>query len=41
MFTRIIIPESIYNATMTLIVYPVVLIVYRKLDKFDHVHTRL
>lgn len=41
MITRIIIPESVYNAVMALIVYPVVMIVYRKLDKFDYIHTRL
>ncbi|MDD4296491.1 MAG: rod shape-determining protein MreD [Ruminiclostridium sp.] len=41
MVTRIIIPESIYNSATSLFLYPIILIVYRKLDKYDYVHTRL
>ncbi len=41
MVTRIIIPESIYNSAISLIIYPITLIVYRRLDKYDYVHTRL
>jgi len=41
MISRIIIPESIYNAAIVFIVYPVVLIIYKKVDKYDYVHARL
>jgi rod shape-determining protein MreD len=39
--TRVIIPESIYNAAIALIIYPLVLLIYKKLDQYDYVHTRL
>jgi len=41
MLTTLILPESLYNAVIALFVYPLVLRVYKKLDKYDYVHTRL
>jgi len=41
MLTRIILPESIYNSAISLLIYPIILIVYRRLDKYDYVHARL
>lgn len=41
MITRIILPESFYNATIALIIHPIVLLVFKRLDKYNYVHTRL
>lgn len=40
-FTRLIFPESIYNALLAIPVYPLVVRIYKKLDKYDYVHARL
>jgi len=39
--TNIILPESVYNSVLTLFIYPLVLHLYKRLDKYDFVHTRL
>jgi rod shape-determining protein MreD len=39
--TNIILPESLYNSVLTLFIYPLVLHLYKKLDKYDFIHTRL
>lgn len=39
--TRIILPESIYNAFIALLIYPLVLYIYKRLEKYEYIHTRL
>ncbi len=39
--TSLIFPESIYNALLAIPIYPLVVRIYKKLDKYDYVHARL
>jgi rod shape-determining protein MreD len=39
--TSLVLPESVYNAVLALPVYPLVVHIYKRLDKFDYIHTRL
>ena len=39
--TNLILPESIYNAVLSLLVYPLVVKIYKRLDKHDYIHARL
>lgn len=39
--TRLILPESLYNAVLVIPVYPLIVRIYKKLDKFDYIHARL
>ncbi|MBP7176200.1 MAG: rod shape-determining protein MreD [Thermoclostridium sp.] len=39
--TTLILPESLYNAVLAVPVYPLIARIYKKLDRFDYVHTRL
>lgn len=39
--SHLILPESVYNAVLAIPVYPLMLSVYRKMDKYDYVHSRL
>lgn len=39
--TRLILPESLYNAILAIPAYPVIQRIYKKLDKYDYIHARL
>lgn len=40
-FTTLVFPESVYNAVIALPVYPLISRIYKKLGKYNYVHTRL
>lgn len=39
--STLVFPESVYNAVLSIPIYPVVLRIFKKLDKYDLIHTRL
>lgn len=39
--SKIVFPESVYNSVLSLPVYTAVLHIYKRLDKYDYIHTRL
>ena len=39
--TRLVFPESLYNAVFTIPAYPLIVRIYKKLDRFDYIHARL
>lgn len=39
--TCLVLPESLYNAVLAIPVYPLMVRVYKKLDKYDYIHARL
>ena len=39
--TRLVLPESLYNAVLAVPAYPLVVRIYKKLDKYDYIHARL
>lgn len=39
--TSLVFPESLYNAVLALPTYPLIVYIYKRLDKHDYVHARL
>lgn len=39
--TRLVFPESLYNAVFSIPAYPLIVRIYKRLDKFDYIHARL
>lgn len=39
--TTLVLPESLYNTILALPVYPLIIRICKKLDKYDYIHTRL